>query len=285
MSNLILAFPNRIDEATLSGGSWQSTLPRANLQDRVLGHVARTADAALANTQFDVDLGKSRRIRMLAIVRHNLSVSAKVRLRGNDTASFTAPAYDSGWVDAWPRQYATAEMAWEDPNFWSGRPSQEQRDFLPKVFIHVADTMKFLRYWRVEVDDTTNPDGYVEAGRVFIGEVWQPTYNASYGWKLGVDADTRIDKAVSGTEYFDRRSPARTQTFSLDWLTADEAFQRAFDLHWRQGLDREVFFIADPADSVNLLRRSWLARLEQINPIEQPYFAHHRAAFAMKEIL
>ena len=39
--NIVFGWPNRIDEATLSSsGTWQATLPLANLQNRVLATVA-----------------------------------------------------------------------------------------------------------------------------------------------------------------------------------------------------------------------------------------------------
>ena len=48
MANCLISYPNRVDEATLSAGSWGSTL--ANLQDRQLSLVARSADALTTST-------------------------------------------------------------------------------------------------------------------------------------------------------------------------------------------------------------------------------------------
>jgi hypothetical protein len=44
--NIVVAFPNRIDQANLTGGAWSGTLPRENVQDRLLSKVARTTNDA-----------------------------------------------------------------------------------------------------------------------------------------------------------------------------------------------------------------------------------------------
>ena len=87
MSNLLLGFPIYSDAGTLytptlSGGSWQATLPLVNLQNRYLAKVARSSTAAVADTLFEVDLKAARRIGCIAIPKHTLSQAATVRFRG-----------------------------------------------------------------------------------------------------------------------------------------------------------------------------------------------------------
>jgi len=81
MSNCMMGFPNRTDKATLSGGAWTAGLPRANLQDRVIGRVARTVDATLASTQFNMDMGPTGKARALSFRKHNFSLAARYRVR------------------------------------------------------------------------------------------------------------------------------------------------------------------------------------------------------------
>lgn len=72
---------NRFDCATLSGGSWLSTLPLNNLKDRRLSKVARTADDAVASTKLLADLGAEYYTRLVSVHKHNLSLAANVRVR------------------------------------------------------------------------------------------------------------------------------------------------------------------------------------------------------------
>lgn len=87
MSNLLIGFPIYSDAGTLytptfSGGSWNSSLPLTNLQDRRLAKVARSTDATVASTLFEIDLKAARRIGCIALPKHTLSQAATVRFRG-----------------------------------------------------------------------------------------------------------------------------------------------------------------------------------------------------------
>jgi hypothetical protein len=117
----MIGYPNRIDAAALSSGSWAATLPLANLQNRVLGKVARSTDATVTSTKFDIDLSAPKNIRVLALVNHNLSLLATVRIRGATDAAFASTVYDSGYVAVWPVVYFSTSIDWEDDNWWSGQ--------------------------------------------------------------------------------------------------------------------------------------------------------------------
>jgi hypothetical protein len=125
---MFLAWQNRTDEGTLSGGSWLAALPLVNLQYRQVQKVARSASAANASTQFMIDLGSAKAIGVIALVVHNISVSGKVRVTASDTQTFTSTLYDSGWQLVWPYGVIPQDLLeWEDDNFWLGTLSQQAR--------------------------------------------------------------------------------------------------------------------------------------------------------------
>jgi hypothetical protein len=305
MANVLLGFPNRIDSATLSGGNWQTLL--TNLQDRRLSRVARSASTAKADTQFDVDLGVPRKVSVFAIVRHNLGLNARYRVRVAQDAAFTNVIYDAAqlpaspsvsanfvlqqyamqgrvWPQVWPRLFNTASLDWEDPNWWDGRLPEEDRRGYPGLILCVLDEPVFGRYVRVEFLDEENVDGYVELGRLFISQAWRPKNNATYGAGIGWEFDTTMDRAIDGTAYFDRKTGRRVQKFSLDWLSPDEAFGNVFEIQRAAGIDQEVLFAWDADDPVNLIRQSFLGRLRAINPLQLPYFNTWTNAFEIEEI-
>lgn len=86
MANLLLAYGNKADTATISGGKWNSALPLANLKDSRLGMVTRSYNARKASTQFRCAFAANYTVRALAIVNHNLSGSAKWRVRAGRAA-------------------------------------------------------------------------------------------------------------------------------------------------------------------------------------------------------
>ena len=286
MSNLMLGFPNRCDEATLSGGSWSATLPLANLQNRTLAKKARSTGLTLANTQFDLALPSTRQIRALAFVNHNLSFAAQYRIRGSLQAGvFDSPIVDSGWQNVWPLVYTDSQLEWEDDNWWSGQYTLEQVTGITWQRIHIFSSTALARYWRIEFDDTANTAGYIELGRLFIGPVWQPSANASYGASIGWETRTQIDESISGAEYFDRRNPYRVARFQLDHVPLDEALGNGFEITRRAGLDAEVLYLHDPADTVHALRRQFLGRMRSLSALEQPYYNAGAQPYEIKELL
>lgn len=285
MSNMILGFPNRIDEATLSGGAWAGTLPLGSLQTRVIQQKARSVSAATAATQFAIDLGAQRNIRLIGLIAHNFSLAARYRITASNAADFSLLVADSGWKDCWPEVYPASTLEWEDDNWWNGKYTQEQLAGVNWNVVHILPANKLARYWKVEIDDTVNLAGYVELGRVFIGAGWQPFRNKSYGATLGVETGTTVDEALGGAEYFDVRTAYRVARFSLEWMSADEGLAQSYELDRRAGIDKEVLYIYDPDDSVHALRRQFLGRLRQLNPLEFPYYSITKKAYEVKELL
>lgn len=282
----MFGFPNRADQSVLSGGTWVATLPRALLQDRVIGRTARTVNTALDSTKFDIDLGGTKKTQLISLRNHNFSLQARYRIRGASDSGFTSTVYDSGWLDVWPTVYPYGTLEWEDDNWWSGKYTlEETQGYVPEL-VHIINTPKVPRYWRIEIDDTVNAAGFVQIGRLFIGPAWQPKLNMSYqGAALGWETKTEVQEAIGGAEYFQRRTPYRLQRLALDAMEQSEAFSQAFELMRRAGVDQEVLFIHDPDDTVHALRRRFLARLRTLSPIEYPYFNTNRAAFELKELL
>lgn len=286
MQNIILAWQNRADEAALSGGAWQATLPLANLKNRQVQKVARTANVLLASTKFDIDLGQTRNIGVVSLIVHNISVSGLVRIRGATDAAFTDTIYDSGWINAWPSGIIPQNLLeWEDDNFWLGTLSQQARAGYQSPYTHLLSAATIARYWRVEIDDTTNSDGYVHIGRLFLSGTWAPTYNYSYGAELSYEDPTPIETSLSGAEYFDVRSRNRVFRFELGWLSSDEAYSRSLELQRLAGVSGEVLAIPDSTDTVNQTRRSYVGRLKTLGKIANPKFNSYANGFELKELL
>lgn len=285
MANALIAYQNRVDSATLTGGSWASGLPLSNLKDRILSRVARSTDALAASTSFNTTLDKGRTISVVALCRHTLSESATWRIRAYNDAGLTELLYDSTVVDIWPSVADSLQLEWSDDNFWSGKPSAEDLEDYYWNAIHVLTAPVNAQYWKFDLVDTGNPAGYIEIGRLFMSEAWIPVLNMSYGASLGYTSRTDVEEAWDGTEYFDYRAPYRTAQFSLDNMLTDEAMTRALDMQRIADINREVLFVWDTEDIEHLIRRSFLGRVQQMSPIEQPYYEAHRTSYTLKELL
>ena len=282
MANLILAYPNRSDDAVLSGGVWQ--IPLARLQTRILADVARSADLDPAHTRVDVALERERPVMLVTLVRHTLTRMATYRLSAGSAAGQT-DLYDSGWREVWPTIYPQSTLSWDSPSWWDGRISEEDRAGYPANLVHVMEAGVFARYWRLELSDPSNPAGYVEAGRLYIAEQWQPIVNCNWGYTLGWEDKTGVEETLDGVEYFDERPRYRVARFQLAHMDTDEAYGQAFELQRRQGISGEVFLLTDPADAMHRIRHGFLGRVRQLSPIEATSHQRHGSTFEIKEIV
>lgn len=291
MANALFCYPDNVQPTTyqtptLSNGSWEVTLPIENIQDTALASMARSTDDLNASTIVDIDLIIGRPVRVVTIIKHNLSQAAKFRVTASTVSDFATSSYQSAWVDVWPQFYDLGELPWGYPGLWTGVLASEETDGYTMQAIHVLPSDEWARYWRVEIDDESNPDGYVEFARLGLWSVWQPTINIEQGAKAGWTTDTPVARSLSGVDYFDKRNPRRVANFTIERIAEDTAMKKPFEMFRKLGKDGQLFFVFNPDDAQDdLFRRSFLATLRELSPLEYPVYGYNKQAFSLQEVL
>ena len=271
MANAILGTPIYSDlgvlyTPALSGGSWQSALPLANLQDRRLAVVARSTDATTGSTQFVIDLGVARAVRLVALVAHNLSSAATVTVKaGSDGVTWP---YSSGSFTPWPAGLTAEDLVG-----------------LNWPVLHIPASVQTYRYWQVLIVDTGNAAGYVQAGRLCVCGGYQPTLNLSPGAKVGIETDTVRTVTDGGAAIYLTKPIRRTWAFTLSDTPEAEAFGSAWKLQRLLGTSGQLFFVYDPADAVAMWERSFLAVLKALTALDAPYAGRFGVPFQLVEEL
>lgn len=160
----------------------------------------------------------------------------------------------------------------------------EEADGLNVAWYHVAATAQAARYWRFNINDTTNPDTYIDLGRLIIAGGFQPAINLDLGATLGLEDDSTSVITDGGAAIHHARRHRRTATGVLAEMSdADQ-------LTWRQlqktlGTTGQLFFVLDPDDTTLAHERAFLAVFSQLDAIEYPTYARARSAFALREEL
>jgi hypothetical protein len=280
----LIGYSNKLDSATLAGGSWATSLPLNFLKTRLLGQVARTTNTLQASSTFNIDFGVPRDIRVASLVNHNISIFGKVLISASED-NFATTAYTSGQIEAWPAVYSIGTLEWEDDAWWSGTYTAEDAEGYTTNVTHIISQLAYYRYWRIQIIDETNADGYIQLGRVFLGSAWQPTRDAEVGLALGWESATTVQKALSGTKYFQRRNPYRVTRFTLNVIDIDEALSMAFEIDKRMGIDGEILWIQDTSDTVHALRRRYLGTMREMSLIEFPYVGLGKKSYSIEEIV
>lgn len=266
---ILIGWLNRLDEAALSGGSWQPSLPLENLHSRQIAKVARSQGLDPSATTMTLDFQRPRPLQMVNLIGHNGSFSGQARIRIGDDTSWApnTTSYDVT-VDIWTGMqngpWDVNDYEWEDDDFWLGGFDQEEIQGLTAVSTHVLPEPRAGRYLRIDILDQSNPDGFFQLGRVFAGPAVSPSVNVAWGMGEGWDfSGTAIETALSGAEYFDEREGVRVIRFTLQHLQTDEAYSKFLEMVRRQGVSKEVFVIPDPSDQFNGLKRNFLGRIRQ----------------------
>lgn len=271
-NNIFLGFPNRIDTSSLGGGSWLSTLPLNNIKNRLLARVARSTDATFESTQIVIDLGQPRKIDVIGLVNHNISLGGKIIFESSNDEDFETIRYTLE-VDAWQGvadgPWLIDTLEWENDNYWTGTLSQEEIQGFTSISISLMQMSSPSRFWRIRIEDNQNPDGFVQVGRIFIGPGVQPLINYSYGATLGFETSTGVEQSLSGAEFFDVREPVRVFRFILEHMKDDEAYANFLEMTRRAGIHGEILVVPDPDQPLQAIRKNFIGRMRTLNPLEQ----------------
>ena len=125
--------------------------------------------------------------------------------------------YDST-DDAIAPRYGWGESPW-GLDGWYGYPTSEDSK---------SQTVKWFdgtesQYFKITISDPTNTDGYVEAGRLIVGQQWTPADNFSYGMGFGSVDESDLFRTRGGSLRSNNRPSFKTMSFSFDWLTYADA--------------------------------------------------------------
>jgi hypothetical protein len=280
--NVLFISPNLADAATLSGGAWVA--PLAGLQARPLKRVARSNSTALADTWFDVTFPRASSIQAVGLVGHNLSTSAQVRWAAYYDAAHTDLKSDTGWLDVWSRRWPSRLMDFNHPNWFTGKPSIDERGDCPRWF-HILDRTTSGQYWRVWISDQYNLAGRLEIARLVMGRGIQPEYNFTFGFGFGVVDDTVINTLEDGGEDAQIRPRRQTITITLEHMTQDEALRFVQDMQRTLGVWGEVLVCIDPTDTRYLQEQTFWGRFRQLQSVTRPDCLRYSCPFDIIEIV
>jgi hypothetical protein len=265
-----------VSAATVSGGSWQATLPVTNVADRRVTRVARSTSAAAANTVIDIDCGSTKSMRAFALINHNLQSGATWRIKASLSAIGSTDVLDTGAINVVQMSMYADLLSWSDSGWWEGIGDGWLRNMNPVIYVHTGQLS--ARYVRIEISDTTNPDGYVQVGRAIVSPMLVPTWNDDYGRSRGFIDFNAFDVGEAGAEFARLGRKLKTESVSLSWLTEQEArFLRGISR--QRGTDDDVLYVPDVGSASAQQEYGFLGRIEGgLEGIDQPAIGDVRRA-------
>ena len=183
---------------------------------------------------------------MVALLNHNLTVQGTIRIRISDNGDMSAPTYDATW-GAWASVYGWEEAPW-GAFLWEGYPIEDPAGNLPRMRVIRLPATASGRFLRLDVVDPLNPDGFLEAGRLIAGAGWQPKYNFSFGWSVGVQDPSQQTEMDGGALWVDQRPSYRVLRLPFEHKTEADALGTYNDLARWVGNARDVLVVPFPDD-------------------------------------
>lgn len=255
---------NLTPSATLSGGSWLSGLPLNNLKTTELAAKARSTTDATADTKIQIDHGSAVSARVIWLAAHNLSSAAQMRvLRG--TSSGGSQVYSGTLANVWHISP-------------SGATGETYGAFI------ILPTSTSARYTTVEIEDTTNPAGYVEIGQMLIGDVYTFTYGPAIGLQHALRDLSTVAEAESGAPWVTERRKQRGVSMVLEGITDTEA-DALQDIRQTIGTHGQVVYLPSLTDSAQTQRFGCVSRLSELSAIEYPYARYRSLPIRLTEWL
>lgn len=131
----------------------------------------------------DAGVGNTITADCAAIAAHNLSETATIKIMAHDTNSWGSPDLEETFT-------------WREGN----------------MMAFFSSTSK--RFWRFELDDPDNEDGYIHIGRLGLGSYLQMPY-IEPGAQLPVLSTSQVSTSFGGQVYIDRGIRLLAPAFSL----------------------------------------------------------------------
>jgi len=255
---------NHALEATFSGGTWDR--PLANLINRrLVSAPARCIDATNpASPQALVDLGKRRFVTGLGLFATTLQRSAQFQAIACEDATVEADGsvtpidvtWDSGWRDVFQRIHRTADLDYEDSNWWDGKAEDALLDAYGRQLVLPVPAGVSTRYLVLRFDNAGVAE--FDLGYLYVARPWVPFWTYEYGRELPYEGRSLVDETPGGVEVLDNRPGRRRQRVTFPFLSRAEANQ-LIDMRVRNGLAEPVVFVPDIDDAANLYREAFLA--------------------------
>lgn len=256
MENVILASPAISDLSTITGSLAVGDMSLQNLKAMNIYQKYRTTNLSAV---INIDLGSAQSIDFASVIAHNLGGTITVKAGTTDSVA----DYTSGALNA-----------------ITGTDMSHSRNTFATKF-----TAQSYRYWQFAFSDVSNPDGYLEMGRVYLSKCFQPSKNAVYGMEEGYKDDSRSAWTVSGGLSSVSRTPKRVAKWELDFATSAEMYAQARDIDRTRGTSKDVLFIPDLDDTNYFQERVIYGKMTANNPVISAAFSIYRKSYDIEEII
>lgn len=239
-------------------------------------------DIYRVGSNITVNANSSGSITLSSTLINNISLGAVVK---SITGDFTAPKRDTGTKQLWEPSAPWGTYAYGTDSFYTGVDTGDLNSQNIRPVLDVLPEPTTVQYIKLELIDEANPDNFLDFGKLCISSGWQPSVNIAYGYRWGSKSNNKSFKSARGGSFFKTARSQRTVRFMIDNIPIDEAF------YWKDRMDslvdthKQIMFIFDSGDTMNIARNSFLARLSDLDMAEYKSFNNGKLEIALEQVV
>ncbi len=246
-----LLHDNLIDLAatTLSASSQAATRPVSLLKDTLRQRRWRATGKTLESITIQIPSGHT--VCCFGITGHNLSDTATVEiLRSTNGSSYTSLAT----IRITPTEaVGFGEGFFGFGGFGGVSPSEILSGSTQYVSFAASSTATYP-YWKVTIRDIDQSAAYVEVGRIFFGNHWEPAHQIVPGWRIDVVDPSDIFQLISNQKVDNQKALNLQISFQLPHMSPTDALTNLLGIVRNGATKKDVFLVLFP-DSNSLFLR------------------------------
>lgn len=176
--------------STVTASSENTTYPGSLIQSMPVAQRTRTV-AGVTTASWLIDAASAQGVKAVAILNHNFTEDVTATISAGSTSACSD--YSQGIT------YRAGDM------------------------YYVLSGTQTYRYWKLEIADASNTDGYLSFGRLMLGVHDQlADFNFSFGWRRRRKSNNARQRTDLGVPHIEKRYKSRTLTFDFERMTATQ---------------------------------------------------------------
>lgn len=160
---------------------------------------------------------------------------------------------------------ATMTLSGNETNVWTSPTEQINLTYNDDCIYDTGTTGLWaagLRYARLEIIDEANPNGYIQIGALYLGDVFEPTRGRVQYPFSGQYVDNSVTSFSEGGQSFSDIRP-KSEVFTIEWFGLTVAERESIDVIWRNfgtslpffvQFDSNAAFFTSVADSIRYVK-------------------------------
>ena len=137
----------------------------------------------------------------------------------------------------------------------------------PALFV-TAETIT-ARYYYIEIEDSSNPLGYLDIYKAVVSPAWQPTINLSHKWRISYVDKSKLTRSRGGQAYLDLVPQYRKLKIALQGFSKTEMMANKLEMDRLVGTYTPVLISLAPLDTESLADKSIYGTQSKLTKIQE----------------